>query len=178
MTPPALIVPFTVSALPLKETAPPAPTAALITRLLPVKPSAPVSVVAPPIVVVPVPACCVRLAAVRLPVTVTSLAETIVTEPSANDAPTLPVKVTLPVPAVRERARAAPSLFTVLLNEIEPAPMPVVMARSLVRTTGPVRLTVPPEIATLSTARPALMSPAMRMSAPCSDTLPAAAPDP
>ena len=101
-----------------------------------------------------------------------------VTEPSATDAPTLPVKVTLPVPAVRERARAAPSLFTVLLNEIEPAPMPVVMARSLVRTTGPVRLTVPPEIATLSTARPALMSPAMRMSAPCSDILPAAAPDP
>ena len=64
-------------------TGPPVATAAFTVSALPVKESAPVSVVAAPMVVVPVPACCVRLAAVKAAVMPTSLAETNVTAPSA-----------------------------------------------------------------------------------------------
>ena len=64
-------------------TAPPVVTAAFTVSALPVKESAPASVVAAPIVVVPVPACCVRLAAVKAALMPTFLAETNVTAPSA-----------------------------------------------------------------------------------------------
>ena len=64
-------------------TAPPVVTAAFTVSALPVNERTPVSAVAPPMVVVPVPACCVRLAAVNAALMPTSLAETSVTAPSA-----------------------------------------------------------------------------------------------
>ena len=108
--PPDVTAADTVSALPVKETAPPAPTAALIARLPPVKPSAPASVAAPPMVVVPVPPCCVRLVAVNAALMPISLAETSVTAPSTPPVapPTMPPRVISPVPAVIDSVAGVP----------------------------------------------------------------------
>ena len=64
-------------------TAPPAVTAALTVKPVPVNARAPVSEVAPLMVVRPVPALCARLAAVKAAPMVTSFAETSVTAPKA-----------------------------------------------------------------------------------------------
>ena len=64
-------------------TAPPAVTAALTVKPVPVNESAPVNEVAPLMVVRPVPALCVRLADLKAAPMVTSLAETSVTAPKA-----------------------------------------------------------------------------------------------
>ena len=91
----------------------------VILKLVP----APVSATAPLSMVVPVPATCVRLAAL-MAAAVTLFALLMVIAPSGEPVPTAPVKVTLPVPAVRPSASAAVP-FRVLLNRMLPAPAPV-----------------------------------------------------
>ena len=83
--------------------------------------------------VVPVPAACVKLAAVTLPLKVAFCALLIISAPKRVLPPTAPVKVRLPVPAVMARfswPEVVP--LRVLLNKMLPAAAPVLMA------TGPV----------------------------------------
>ena len=123
-------------------------SAPLMVSALPVNENAPPRVVVPENSDVPVPADCVKPAAAIFPEKVTLLAEDTTTLFSAAVVPTLPTKLMLPVPAVKLRLRAALSLFKVLPKEIEPLPIPVVIVRSeFVSTTGPVKLTSPPEVA-------------------------------
>ena len=123
-------------------------SAPLMVSALPVNENAPPRVVVPENSDVPVPADCTKPAAATFPEKVTLLAEDTATLLSAAVVPTLPPKLILPVPAVMLRLRAALSLFNVLPKVIEPLPTPVVIVRSeLVSTTGPVKLTFPPEVA-------------------------------
>ncbi len=90
--------------------------AAFTVRLLPVKARLPDRFTAPPRVVVPLPACWVKMAA-STAARVTSFAETTFTAPSAAVPPTAPDTVRLPVPAATVRSLAsAPSESTVAPN--------------------------------------------------------------
>ena len=84
-------------------------------------------------VVVPVPADCVSVAALKVEEAVTLLAEAIVTLPR-RVAPTEPVKVTLPVPAASVRSFPPERK---LLKVMLPAPAPVLTA------TGPTSVVIP-----------------------------------
>ena len=76
-------------------------------------------------VVATLPADCVKLAAVNVLEANTVAADVTVTSPKRVP-PTAPVKVMLPVPAVRPRVCApAPAPLSVLPNRMLPAPAPV-----------------------------------------------------
>ena len=117
------------------STVPPAASAALTISAEPVKSRLPPRLTAPFSVVVPVPACCVRLAAVKAP-RVTSAAETTVTAPSGVEPPTTPEKLMEPVPAVRLRALGALAPLTAPLKVMSPAAEPVETAMSSARVTA------------------------------------------
>ena len=106
-------------------TEPVAPTPAFTVRFVPIKPRLPPSVVVPLKVVVPVPACWVKLAAVTAELAVKSLTEVILIAPNADEAPTSPVIEISPVPAMSDKPRAVPSLLIVLEKLMFPAPPPV-----------------------------------------------------
>ena len=152
-------------------TAPPAPTLAFTASWLPAKAILPNSVTPPFRVVVPVPACCVKLAATTVLLAVTSLADTTFKAPRAATPPTAPPKAMSPVPAVRLKPRGVPgaSLFTVLLKLILPAPAPVARTRSAPTTmAGPLTLITPPaEAVELVSTDPAiLMAEPVKLTAP------------
>ncbi len=103
------------------------------------------AVSSPPIVVVPVPAVCVRPAALNVLVSPTLLALVIVTAPSAVALPTVVEKVTLPVPAVRPRVWVSATVpLSVPLKRMLPAVGPVVISSLPVSTTLLLKVTLPP----------------------------------
>ena len=141
----------------------PAFIAAFTVRFVPVNAKAPLSPVVPPKVVVPVPACWVKLAAVTEALAVKSLAEVILIAPNTDEAPTSPVIEISPVPAMSDKPRAVPSLLIVLEKLMLPAPDPVERIRSPpVTVTGPLTLIVPPA----ALEEPLLTSPAILIAAP------------
>ncbi len=122
---------------------PPTWAAALTVRSLPEKARLPVRLTAPPRVVAPLPACCVRLAAFTA-ARLTFWAETTFTALSAAVSPTAPDTDTLPVPAVMVRLRAVASLLMVELKLTSPEPEPVFKVVSLERIAAPVTAMLPP----------------------------------
>ena len=154
-------------------TVPPALTGAFTLSTVPVKARLPLSVVAPPSVVVPVPADCVKFAAVTAPLAVTLVAVSITMSPSAALPPTVPLMLTLPVPGRRVRLRAVPSLSTVPTNAISPAPAPVDKMRWPVSTLAPVTVIAPPAAGVAPAVPPLVsISPPRFTVAPVSPTTP------
>ncbi len=112
VVPPTLAAAFTARSWPVKVRSPPRLATSFTVRSLPVKARLPDRFTAPPRVVVPLPACWVKMAA-STAARVTSFAETTFTAPSAAVPPTAPDTVRLPVPAATVRSLAsAPSEST------------------------------------------------------------------
>src|SRR5258708_211889 len=127
---------------PVRVSMPAFPAIALAAMFTPLTVSA---VSSPPIVVVPVPAVCVRPAALNVLVSPTLLALVIVTAPSAVALPTVVEQVTLPVPAVRPRVWVSATVpLSVPLKRMLPAVGPVAIGSLPVSTTLLLQVTLPP----------------------------------